>query len=125
MRTPAEHVLKARSLLAEADFLLSGGFLPGAGRDAYLAAFHAALAHIVAQTAREPKTHRGTRSEFARITQGDDRFSFAVKLLGRGYDIKVQADYDDGEPISLDEAMAAMADAKRLVDLIESLLPPV
>ena len=51
--------------------MLAGNFAEAAGREAYLAACHAALAYILLQTGQRPKTHRGGRSEFARLARND------------------------------------------------------
>ena len=82
MIKPLQHVEKARRILASGHHLLRGDFTAQAGRDAYLAAFHAALAFIVARSGKEPKTHGGVRSEFARWAQQDDRTSGRV-IYGR------------------------------------------
>jgi uncharacterized protein (UPF0332 family) len=63
------HILKARESLAFAQYALAGEYTQEAGRSAYMAAYHAAMALIVARTGRSPKTHGGTRSEFARLAR--------------------------------------------------------
>jgi uncharacterized protein (UPF0332 family) len=42
-----------------------------AGREAYLAAFHAAEALLYERTAKIAKTHRGLRAEFARLSKDE------------------------------------------------------
>jgi uncharacterized protein (UPF0332 family) len=44
-----------------------------AAREAYLAVFHAAEAYIFEQTGKAAKTHRGVRSEFARLAKAEPR----------------------------------------------------
>jgi uncharacterized protein (UPF0332 family) len=56
---------KARDWLARARIILAG---EDAGRDAYLAGFHAAQAVIHARTARTAKTHRGVHRTWPRST---------------------------------------------------------
>jgi len=44
-----------------------------AGREAYLAAFHAAQALLYERTGKIARTHRGLRAQFARITRDEPR----------------------------------------------------
>ena len=67
MTDPPRHIAKAERSLATGEYLFGGGFAEAAGREAYLAALHAALALIVSRTGKEPRTHSGARSEFARL----------------------------------------------------------
>ena len=105
MRSAGRHLEIARECLASGRYLLAGGFVHGAGRDAYMTAFHAALALIVSQTGKEPKTHRGTHVEFARIVRTETQIEHAlVKFLSQTYVLKTAADYDGNEPLTPDEA---------------------
>ena len=104
--------------------MLAGSFPEGAGRDAYLAAMHAALALIVGRTGKEPKTHTGTRSEFARLVRHEPRVPVMyAAFLARAYDFKTFADYAGDAAVTLEDASAAMATAADLVDLIEMVVP--
>jgi uncharacterized protein (UPF0332 family) len=82
--TEAEgHIVKARENIGFARYALAGEYADEAGRGAYMAAFHAALALIISRTGKSPKTHSGTRSEFARLARGEPRISREqVSLLG-------------------------------------------
>ncbi len=113
----------ARRTLASGRFLLEGGFTEQAGRDAYIAAFHAAQAFTVHVTGKEPKTHRGARTEFARLRQAEPALpqSFAT-FLSNAYELKTQADYDGDEPLSHAEAAAALATAIEMVEVIATFL---
>lgn len=123
MITSAQHILKARRQLASAQHALAGDFTDAAGRDAYLAAFHAALAFIVGRTGNEPKTHSGTRSEFARLTRDDPRIERRfVTFLANAYELKAWADYDGDEPAPRGETVAALALATEMVELIATLV---
>ena len=75
MSDAARHVVKARESLAFARYALAGEYAEEAGRSAYMAAYHAAMALIVARTAKSPKTHSGARSEFARLVRDEPRIS--------------------------------------------------
>jgi uncharacterized protein (UPF0332 family) len=118
-----DHIDKARALLDQARYLLAGRFTDGAGRDAYMAGFHAALAFIVQQTGKESKTHSGTRSEFARLARDDHRFDRAfTTFLGRGFGLKMAADYDGGEPLTIAETGEIIGEAAQMVDAISVIL---
>ena len=96
-----------------------------AAREAYLAAYHAAEAWLFERTGRIAKTHRGLRSQFARLAreaQGID--AVMVEFLGRGYELKSLADYGTGTEanISIATATAAIAQATAFVNCIADLL---
>ena len=61
-----EHLDKARQCLTRARTILAAGIGEDAGRNAYLAAFHAAQALIAERTGKDAKTHRGVHAQFAR-----------------------------------------------------------
>jgi uncharacterized protein (UPF0332 family) len=125
MRSAKTHLDKARRCLASGAYLLAGDFPDQAGRDAYMAAFHAALALIMWRTGKEPKTHNGTHTEFARLVR--EYAGLDLKLMGflsRSYDLKSVADYDDGTPVSRDEASSSLATSAEFVDTIVAIIPP-
>ena len=97
-----------------------------AGREAYLAAFHAAEALVFERTGKVAKTHHsGLRSEFARLTRGDARVSRLVsEFLGQAYELKSMADYGVGEEavVSVPVAAAAIENATRFVACIAGIL---
>jgi uncharacterized protein (UPF0332 family) len=115
---------KARQCLADAE--LYRPLVPRiAGREAYLAAFHAAEALLYERTGKVAKTHRGLRAQFARIAKDEPRIDQSVsEFLGRAYELKSLADYGTGieATISLPTAQAAVETATRFVDCIASLL---
>ncbi len=109
----------ARRCLASGRLLLDNGFPESAGRDAYLAAFHAALAFIVARTGREPKTHRGTRTEFSRLARDEPTIPRAhLTFLAKGFELKIASDYGDGDASDVAEASASPEVAERIVTLV-------
>ena len=70
MTPEAERYLeKARQCLSNARAELDIKLSNDAGRNAYLAAFHAAQALIFERTGKIAKTHRGVHSEFARLAK--------------------------------------------------------
>jgi uncharacterized protein (UPF0332 family) len=123
MITPQRHIDKARRTLASGSLLLSGHFTEQAGRDAYIAAFHAAQAFTVSRTGKEPKTHTGARSEFARLVRDEpaipQRF---VTFLANAYELKTHADYDGEEPVPEADAAAALKLAAEMVEAVAALL---
>jgi uncharacterized protein (UPF0332 family) len=87
------HIVKARENLEFARNALAGEYAEEAGRSAYMAAFHAALAFIAFRTGKSPGTHSGTRSEFARLARDERRIHRdQVSLLGWSYELKNVAD---------------------------------
>jgi uncharacterized protein (UPF0332 family) len=68
-----------------------------AGRNAYLAVFHAAQALIFERTGKAAKSHRGVQSEFHRLAKDDSNIdkSFPV-FLTQAYNLKAVADYEAG-----------------------------
>lgn len=115
---------KARQCLADA--VLYQPLVPRiAGREAYLAAFHAAEALLYERTGKIAKTHRGLRAQFARIAKDEARIDQSLsEFLGRAYELKSLADYGTGTEavISLPTAQAAIETATRFVDCIAGLL---
>jgi uncharacterized protein (UPF0332 family) len=59
MNEAEAHVVKARVDLEFARYALAGEYIEEAGRSAFMAAYHAAVAFIVARTSKSPKTHNG------------------------------------------------------------------
>ena len=92
-----EHFDKARQCLIRARTILAAGVGEDAGRNAYLAAFHAAQALIAERTGKDAKTHRGVHSQFARLTRNEARLGRELRqFLAQAYDIKSIADYGFG-----------------------------
>jgi uncharacterized protein (UPF0332 family) len=113
---------KARELLEQADANVRIGYADVAGRTAYLAGYHAAQALIFEHHGRVFKTHKGVRSEFARLVRGDPQFDTDDRaFLGRTYNLKSIADYETGPGARVTNAQAALAivAARRLVDKVE------
>ena len=120
----ARFLAKARECLA--DSVLYQPLVPRiAGREAYLAAFHAAEALLFERTGKAAKTHRGVRAQFARIAKDEPRIDQSMsEFLGRAYELKSLADYGTGSEasISLATAKAAIETANRFVDCIAGLI---
>lgn len=78
------------------------GLFDAAGRNAYLAAFHAAQALIFERTGRVHKTHRGVQTEFLRLTKDDESLDRDPRsFLARAYNLKAVADYETGPNTSV------------------------
>jgi uncharacterized protein (UPF0332 family) len=123
MNDSDSHIVKARESLTFARYALAGEYTEEAGRSAYMAAYHAALAFIVARTGKLPKTHSGARSEFARLAREEPGISRdQVSLLGWSYELKNVADYQHKTTVSPAEAERAIDEASRLVETIATLI---
>ncbi len=124
----ADYLAKARATLADAQQIAAAPLPHVAAREAYLAVFHAAEAYIFEQTGKVAKTHRGVRSEFARLARAEPRIGRdLVTFLGAAYQFKTRADYAIGStatPLTPAEATAAIATTARFIDAITQVLPP-
>jgi uncharacterized protein (UPF0332 family) len=84
MNEPSQAYLeKARQSLSEARAIAEIRLYEAAGRAAYLAAYHAAQALILARTNKVAKTHSGVRSEFARIAKDDPMIDHKLASFSR------------------------------------------
>jgi len=98
-----------------------------AGREAYLAGFHAAQALIFETRGRSPKTHNGVQTQFARLVRDEPTITSEVRaFLGRAYTLKAIADYETGPgaKVTPTQATEAIAAARRFVRIIGELIPP-
>jgi uncharacterized protein (UPF0332 family) len=77
------HIVKARESLEFAKYALAGEYTDEAGRGAYMAAYHAALAFISARTGKSPKTHSvGRTRDRGRFTvDGGNRDPDRISLM--------------------------------------------
>jgi uncharacterized protein (UPF0332 family) len=125
----AGHFLrKARQCLSNATTILSVSIPDVAAREAYLAGYHAAEAFIFERTGKTLKTHKGVRSEFARLARTDAVLREFTSFLARAYELKSIADYgiDPDIHVSVDDANAVYDIANRLVGTVTDRLkmPP-
>ena len=96
-----------------------------AARVAYLAGFHAAQALIFERTGKLAKTHRGVRSEFARLAANEPKLGHSpAQFLGRGYQRKEAVDYDvsSDEIVPEAEARDMLEAATAFVDRVAEVL---
>jgi uncharacterized protein (UPF0332 family) len=97
-----------------------------AGREAYIAAYHAAEAFLHGRRGRIAKTHRGLRTEFARLARTEPRIDPKfVRFLANAYEIKF-ADYgaEPGTDVSMADACVTIETAGQLIDCIARLIGP-
>ncbi|HLJ63643.1 MAG TPA: HEPN domain-containing protein [Stellaceae bacterium] len=88
---------KARKLLTDAEIMLHAKLSDAAGRNVYLACFHAAQAFIFERVGKTFKSHNGVQTEFLRLTKGDPRIPGDLRtFLSRSYNLKSVADYETG-----------------------------
>ena len=113
----------ARRHLSHARIILAAGVAEVAGREAYLAGYHAALAYVFAATGKVTKTHSGLRTEFARVSRADPRLDFGfVRFLAEGYELKVLADYSQQIVAPNAAAIDAIERAEQMLAAIEAIL---
>jgi uncharacterized protein (UPF0332 family) len=96
-----------------------------AGREAYLAAFHAAEALIYERTGKIAKTHAGLRSRFAFLARSEPEVDQAyTTFLAEAYELKSIADYsaNPAAGVSADDARAAIDTAERFVECIAKVI---
>jgi uncharacterized protein (UPF0332 family) len=116
---------KASKPLEHATTMLGVGLSEDAGRNAYLAGFHAAQAFLFDSTGKAFKSHRGAQKEFLRLTKDDPRFTVEQRIfLSQTYNLKAIADYETGPGVEVSAARAerAVDAAKQFVSHIAGLL---
>src|SRR5947208_12942805 len=59
--------------------ILAAGVGEAAGRNAYLATFHAAQSLIAERTGKDAKTHKGVHAQFARLTRNEPRLGSELR----------------------------------------------
>jgi uncharacterized protein (UPF0332 family) len=89
-----------------------------------LAAYHAAEALLHERTGSGAKTHRGLRSEFARLARTEPRIDPGfLRFLANAYEVKSVADYDtEPENVSAATAQAAIEGAARMIEAMAEVL---
>lgn len=123
----AAYLDKARQCLGYARIDLDVGLGNDAGRNAYLAAFHAAQALIFERTGKVAKSHQGVHAEFRRLTKDEAGLVVEVRrFLTQAYNLKAVADYEIGPDsvLPLDRASLAIKSAERFVLGVAALLSP-
>jgi uncharacterized protein (UPF0332 family) len=116
---------KARSGLADARKIAAIELANVAARSAYYVAFHAAEGLIFERTGKVAKTHSGVRSEFARLSKDTPRIGKAlVAFLAEGYKFKELSDYsiDESQSVTLEEAVGAITNAERFLEVVAASL---
>jgi uncharacterized protein (UPF0332 family) len=119
-----EHLAKALECLDRARIILAAGIGEDAGRNAYLAAFHAAHAIILSRLDRTPKTHRGVQRLISSLARSEPLLADLSRFLSQAYNLKDIADYEvgPGAGVPLDRAGAAIEAAAQLIDRINAML---
>ncbi|HEX3430244.1 MAG TPA: HEPN domain-containing protein [Rhizomicrobium sp.] len=119
------HLEKARECLRYAHVNLDAGLTNDAGRNAYLAEFHAAQALIFERTGKVAKTHSGVHTEFNRLGLQEPGLGPELRrILPQTYNLKAVADYETGPDslIPFERAAAAVKSAGQFVDCIANVL---
>jgi uncharacterized protein (UPF0332 family) len=116
---------KARECLARARIILTAEVGEDAGRNAYLAAFHAAQAFLFARTGKVARTHHGVYVQFSKLAAGEPQIEPELqRFLSQSYNLKAVADYELGPStgVPLARAAAAIETAQRFIDRITALI---
>lgn len=94
-----------------------------AARFAYMACFHAAQAALLDIRGDTPKTHRGLRSQFAKLAAETDGLGKDMgRFLARAYRSKERADYEYEAPMAIAKAREIIESARDFVARVEALL---
>jgi len=121
-----EYLDRAREDLDDARKIMAAVSLAKiAARSAYYAAYHAAEALIIERTGKVAKSHSGVRSEFSRLLKDTPNIEKELlKFIGQAYKYKEVSDYGVGQGvvISHEEAIEAINDAARFIELVSGLL---
>ncbi len=115
---------KARQCLSYALVNLEVKLGNDAGRNAYLAAFHAAQALIFDRTGKAAKSHQGVHAEFNRLAKEEKRIDRDVRrFLPQAHNLKAVVDYEMGPDavVPLERAAAVVERAGRFVECIAAL----
>ena len=121
----ASYLEKARQCLSNARANLGINLSNDAGRNAYLAGFHAAQALIFERTGKAAKTHQGVQVEFNRLGKDDPRIDNHLRpFLSQAYILKAVADYETGPDsvIPPKRSAAAIETATQFIDCIVDLI---
>jgi len=121
----AQFLNKAHRLIASGNIMLAAELWDASGRNAYLAAFHAAQAYIFEKTEKILKTHNGVRAEFLRLTKDlPERSDLLRNFLAQSYGLKTAADYDTEieAEVSPERATRSLIEAKQFLAEVERLI---
>jgi uncharacterized protein (UPF0332 family) len=124
----ARFLAKARHCLDNGRVNLKSLLGDDAGRNSYLAAFHAAQAFIFERTGKVTKTHKGVHTQFDQLSSRESEVDTGFRqFLARAYNLKSIADYETGPGAEIppERAAAAMETAQQFVDCIERVLGKV
>lgn len=114
--------VRARRALEAASLLVEGGFYADAASRVYYAAFYVAR-DAVRQAGQETHTHKGVHVSFNRLFVQTGRISKDVgHMLRELFRARMDADYDDGDTITKEQALEALGLAHQFVTHIEALL---
>lgn len=120
-----DYLVKGRRDLSDAREIMRISLANVAARSAYFAVFHAAEALIFEQTGRTAKTHRGVRTEFARLAKDHPRIPKDLpEFLAQAYSYKEIGDYsvNPEESVTMQNAEHAITAAANFLDCIEAVL---
>ena len=109
--------------LAEAQYLVEGGFFNAAVSRAYYAAYHWAQALLMLK-GLEPKTHRGViQLLHLHYVETETLSAAAAAALGQLETYRELSDYNAKAAFDRDRASAEVAQARAFIDACRPLLP--
>lgn len=122
--TSQEQALLARAVeaLKAARYNLEGSFLTTAVNRTYYAAFYTAQAALLS-LGESPKTHTGVLHRFLLHFVQTERLPQAhARTLPQAYQLRLEADYDDGEVIEPEAAQELLDEVDGFVAVMHQLL---
>ena len=119
----ADVLAKARECIENARRIAEASVPAVAGREAYMAAFHAAQAIIFERSGKALKTHSGVHSAFGRLAKADPNLGAEMsRFLAHAYELKDISDYRIGETVSPERAAEAIGASAAFVARVETAL---
>ena len=121
----SDYLATARQDLSDARQIIAIALAKVAARSACYAVFPAAEAFIFERTGKAAKTHRGVRTEFARLTKDDPRIARTMtEFLAKAYRYKELGDcvVDPDAIVTMAQDESAIAGAADFLDCIEAVL---
>ena len=122
MTIGADRLARARRELAAADHLVRGGFFAQAISRAYYAAFSAAEVAL-GELGETRSRHSAVIAAFGQRLVAPGTLDASVgRLLRSLFDRRAGADYDETDQPRADDAKAAIADARHVIEAIDQWL---
>ncbi|NBC96336.1 MAG: HEPN domain-containing protein [Deinococcus-Thermus bacterium] len=120
MRDPVREELPyADEALSAARKILAIGLPRVAGREDYLALFHAATAFVIHHEGQAPRTHKGLHRRFAELLKQSTLPGDIGRLLVRQFELKSVSDYFPSKAPSVEDIDVALIRTEQAVGLLK------